>query len=178
MTSPVDWTAELRDQLDWYWTNLARPRLVGLTNAEYLWEPVPGCWSIRTDAEPPTIDWAYPAPEPPPVTTIAWRLGHVIVGVFAMRTASHFGGPPAAYDSWPWATTAAEALAQLDEAYAAWLAGVRTLGPAQLAAPCGPAEGPYADLPMATLILHINREVFHHLAEVALLRDLWAHGSR
>jgi len=31
---------------------------------------------------------------------------------------------------------------------------------------------------MATLILHINREVFHHLAEVALLRDLWAHGSR
>jgi hypothetical protein len=26
---------------------------------------------------------------------------------------------------------------------------------------------------MATLVLHINREVFHHAAEVALLRDLY-----
>jgi hypothetical protein len=33
-------------------------------------------------------------------------------------------------------------------------------------------------MPMATLVLHLNREVFHHLAEVALLRDLWAHGLR
>jgi hypothetical protein len=28
---------------------------------------------------------------------------------------------------------------------------------------------------MATLILHINREVIHHGAEIALLRDLYAH---
>lgn len=27
---------------------------------------------------------------------------------------------------------------------------------------------------MAPLVLHINREVIHHGAEVALLRDLWA----
>jgi len=46
-------------------------------------------------------------------------LGHVIVGVLAMRVAGHFGGPPADYDSWPWARTADEALTQLDEAYAA-----------------------------------------------------------
>jgi len=26
---------------------------------------------------------------------------------------------------------------------------------------------------MAALVLHINREAIHHLAEVALLRDLW-----
>lgn len=31
---------------------------------------------------------------------------------------------------------------------------------------------------MLTLVLHLNRETIHHLAEVALLRDLWAHGSR
>lgn len=36
-------------------------------------------------------------------------------------------------------------------------------------------EGCDMAMPMATLVLHINREVFHHLAEVALLRDLWAH---
>jgi len=46
-------------------------------------------------------------------------LGHVIVGVLAMRVAGHFGGPPADYDSWPWARTADETLTQLDKAYAA-----------------------------------------------------------
>jgi hypothetical protein len=28
---------------------------------------------------------------------------------------------------------------------------------------------------MATLVLHINREVLHHGAEIALLRDLYQH---
>ena len=32
---------------------------------------------------------------------------------------------------------------------------------------------------MATLVLHINREMLHHGAEIALLRDLylWGHGA-
>ncbi len=30
---------------------------------------------------------------------------------------------------------------------------------------------------MAGLVLHINREAIHHGAEIALLRDLWAHRS-
>jgi hypothetical protein len=28
---------------------------------------------------------------------------------------------------------------------------------------------------MAGLVLHVHREVIHHFAEVALLRDLYAH---
>ncbi len=28
---------------------------------------------------------------------------------------------------------------------------------------------------MAALVLHIHRELIHHLAEIALLRDLYAH---
>ena len=66
-------------------------------------------------------------PEPAPFTTIAWRLAHVIVGVLAMRNHSHFGGPPADYQSWPYATDAATALRQLDDAYEKWIAGVRGL---------------------------------------------------
>ena len=42
-----------------------------------------------------------------------------------------------------------------------------------LVRPCGPAEGPYADYPLAELVLHINREALHHGAEIALLRDLY-----
>lgn len=172
MSNPL--TTELAEQLDWHWSNQLRPRLEGLTDDEYFWEPVPGCWTVYRDGR---IDFAVPAPQPEPVTTIAWRLAHVIVGVLAMRTHSHFGGPPADYQSWPYATDAGSALAQLDEAYDGWLTGVRSLDNDELAQPCGPAEGPYADKPMSTLVLHISREVIHHGAEIALLRDLYAHST-
>ena len=173
-TSPLDWTAQLDEQLHWHWTHQLRARLDGLTDDEYLWEPAQPAWTIHP-GEPTTIDFAYPEPVPAPITTIAWRLAHVIVGVLAMRNHGHFGGPPADYQSWTYATTADGALAQLDDAYAAWRAGTTALSPDDLAAPCGPTEGPYADLPLATLVLHINREVIHHGAEMALLRDLYAH---
>ena len=113
---------QLAEQLDFHWTNQMRPRLDGLTDDEYFWCPVPNCWTVQPDG---SIDFTYPEPQPAPFTTIAWRLAHVIVGVLAMRNHSHFGGPPADYQSWPYATDAATALRQLDDAYADWIAGVR-----------------------------------------------------
>ncbi|MEU4772998.1 DinB family protein [Micromonospora sp. NPDC023644] len=178
----VDWNGELLEQLDWHWRGQARPRLDGLTDAEYHWEPVPDAWGVRPRGRSTApmalgqgdhlIEFASPQPEPAPVTTIAWRLGHLVVGVFGARVAAHFGGPPVDYGSFAYAGTADAALAQLDEAYDRWVAGVRGLGREGLARPCGPAEGPYADRSLATLVLHINREAIHHLAEIALLRDL------
>ena len=70
------------------------------------------------------------------------------------------------------------ALRQLDAAYGGWITGVRTLGADDLNRPCGPAEGPYADHPLGELILHINREVIHHGAEIACIRDLYAHTNK
>jgi DinB family protein len=179
----LDWTAQLLEQLTWHWTHHARPRLDGLTDDEYLWEPVEGCWSIRPRAEARTsmaagggdwvADFEYPEPTPPPVTTIAWRLGHIQVGIFGMRAASHFGGPAIDYQSARWSPDATGALRALDDAYSAWTAGVAALNEAALARPVGPAEGPFAEYPMAALVLHINREAIHHLAEVLLLRDLY-----
>lgn len=175
----MDWNPLLRDQISWHWTNQLRARLDGLTDDEYLWEPAPGSWNVHPRADgTATIDFAFPQPDPPPFTTIAWRLAHVIVGVLAMRNASHFGRTPTGYDTFAYATTAKDALAQLDEEYAIWLAGVESLGEDGLARPCGEAEGPYADYPMAALILHINREMIHHLAEVCLLRDLHLHTGK
>jgi DinB superfamily len=182
-TTTVDWAHELVEQLDWHWRTQLRPRLDGLTDDEYLWEPVRGTWSVRprgTSSAPIsagrgefTIDFAFPAPDPAPVTTIAWRIGHLVVGVLGMRAAAHFGAPPMDYESHEYPGDVATALAQLDAAYAAWTAGVRGLGEEGLHRPCGPAEGPYAEASMATLVLHINREVLHHGAEIALLRDLY-----
>ncbi|GAS97192.1 Azi37 [Mycolicibacterium canariasense] len=171
-------TELLADQLDFHWTHQLRPRLHGLTDDEYFWEPVPGCWTVHPRATGTVVDFAYPPPRPEPFTTIAWRLAHVIVGVLAMRNHSHFGGPPADYESWPYATSAAGALDQLDDAYARWIAGVRGLTEAGLARPCGPAEGAYADHSMAVLVLHINREMIHHGAEIACIRDLYIHTNK
>jgi DinB superfamily len=175
----VDWHAETVAQLDWHWRHALRPRFDGLTDEEYLWEPVAGCWSVRRrDDGTFGRDGGYPAPEPPPVTTIAWRIGHLVVDCLGRRAARHFGGPPVADQGWAFGGTAAEGLAQLDEAYERWTRGVRALGPEGLARPCGPAEHHYADAPMAALILHINRETLHHGAEIALLRDLYRAGAR
>lgn len=183
----MDWTKQLLEQLTWHWEHQARPRLHGLTDDEYLWEPVPGAWSIRPRSEARgamaagggdlVADFEFPEPDPPPMTTIAWRLGHVIVGIFGMRNAAHFGGPPINYVTVEWPATASDALTMLDDGYERWVAGVGALDPAQLAEPVGEAEGPFAEHSYAAIVLHINREVIHHLAEVALLRDLYREQS-
>jgi hypothetical protein len=181
----IDWNAELIAQLEWHWEHQLRPRLDGLTDEEYFWEPAAGCWSIRRRGESTapmvlgsgdfTADFALPPPDPAPVTTIAWRLAHIIMGCFGVRNAAHFGGPPVGYQTFAYAGTAAQALGQLDDAHAAWIKGVRGLGADGLARPCGPAEGPFAEYSMAALVLHIHREVIHHGAEICLLRDLYLH---
>nr|WP_033337494.1 DinB family protein [Catenuloplanes japonicus] len=178
----VAWNHELSEQLTWHWEHQLRARFAGLSDEEYFWEPVDGCWNVRRRGTSVTkmaggagefvIDFEFPQPEPEPVTTIAWRLGHLIVGVFGARVASHFGGPAVDYYSHDYAGTAQRALDQLDAQYDAWIAGVRSLGEDGLARACGEAE-PYPELTMAALVLHIHREVIHHGAEIALLRDLY-----
>jgi len=184
-TTQIDWNTTLVEQLEWHWQHQLRPRLDGLTDAEYFWQPVPGCWTlsrgesaaaISVGAGELTMDYAMPTNKPEQVTTIAWRLAHIIVGVFAARVATHFGGPPADWATWEYAPTAEHALKQLDQVHDAWIAGVRSLGAEGLAWQVGPEEGDdgeYAQSPMAELVLHIHREVIHHGAEIALLRDLY-----
>jgi hypothetical protein len=180
----IDWSHELSEQTDFHWRHQLRPRLEGLTDEEYFWEPVSNSWSLRPRGEAATalaagggdlvLDFDHPQPTPAPVTTIAWRLSHIIVAVLKLRVANHFGGPPVSYETFEYAASADAALRQLDDGYAAWLGGVRALSDDDLARPCGPSEGQFADFSMATLVLHINRELLHHGAEVALLRDLYA----
>jgi len=97
--------------------------------------------------------------------------------VLGTRNAAHFGGAPVDYFTKVYPETATEALAQLDAEYELWVAGVRAIDAAGLARPVGEAEGEYAEQPYATLVLHIHRELIHHGAEIALLRDLYAHRS-
>ena len=172
----------LAEQLEWYWRKNLRPRLEGLTDEEYFWEPVSGCWSVRprgTSAAPMSegsgewrMDSASPdmVPVPAPVTTIAWRLAHIIVSCLGYRVGWHFGGQDVDSRTFAYAGTADEALKQLDEMYGRWNAEVRALSDADLENP--PTVGP-EQRPMEGIVLHVNRELIHHGAEISLLRDLY-----
>ncbi|NKQ54687.1 DinB family protein [Amycolatopsis sp. K13G38] len=179
-----DWNRSLREQWEVHWNHQIRDRLAGMTDEEYFWSPVPDAWNVRprgTSTAPIqagtgdfTIDYGFPEPEPAPFTTIAWQLGHVIVGVLATRNAAHFGAPEASYQGWEYAGDAATALEQLERQLELWLTGVRGLGEEGLLVPAGEKE-PFPQAPMADLVLHIHRELIHHLSEVCLLRDLYLH---
>lgn len=185
-----DWQRSLIDQWEYHWTNQIRPRLDGLGDEEYRWSPAPAAWNVhpRGESSAPvqagsgdfTIDFAFPEPDPAPFTTIAWRLGHVIVGVLAARNVTHFPAAStefaskASYEDWDYAGDAATALKQLDTQIDVWLTGLRGLDEDALRVPLGEKE-PFPELAMADLVLHINRELIHHLSEVCLLRDLYRH---
>lgn len=178
----IHWTGEVLDQIGTHWNERLRPRLDGLVDEEYFWEPVPGCWSVhrRGESTAPILwgsgefTWDFgPDTEPTPVTTIAWRLGH-LVETFASTNGVYFGGPHVDVETFDYPGTAASALARLDAVYADFLAGVRLLGDAGLAEPQGHRSPPaFAHAPVARVVLYVSVEAFHHGAEICLLRDLY-----
>ncbi|MEU2160165.1 DinB family protein [Streptomyces chengbuensis] len=208
---------------------MAQVRLTGLSDEEYLWEPVPHCWSIRRrgDAVTPraygpgewvldkgapdipaneyaevarqaaggmTIakiadDWSVsverveqvlahtgePEPDDTPITTIAWRLGHVH-SCFAGQWEWTFGErrqePGLLVDFTPSAALALERLwATIDR----WRDSVGSVTDEQLDT-VGFSQYPYGsdpDDPFISVVAGANLEFIHHMAEIALLRDLW-----
>ncbi|GAB2662732.1 DinB family protein [Saccharopolyspora gloriosae] len=168
----MDFRGEVLDQLDFYWGQW-RPRLDGLSDAEYFWEPVDGCWSVRETERGWEFDFAFPAPDPAPFTTIAWRLCHIADHVFAMRASNHFGDGSYRIDHHHYPGSADEALAHLDRNHELWRDGIGNMPADRWSQPVGAAEGPYADRSYLTLVLHLNRELFHHGGEIGLLRDLY-----
>ena len=156
-----------------------------LSDEEYLWEPAPGAWSIRRRGQAATprafgpgewvLDSDTPDPDPAPVATIAWRLGHLHSG-FAGRWEWTFGArrqpPELLVDFSPSAAVALERFwALLDR----WRDSVAAMTPAQLDTP-GFGQYPRGsdpEEPFITVVWWTNLEFIHHMAEIALLRDLY-----
>ena len=165
---------DLSEQLTWHWSAQARPRLVGLEDREYFWEPTPGAWNVRETSDGLAVpDWEWPVPEPAPVTTIGWRLCHVWL-ILAQRADFHFGARTLTVETVQWPGSADAALEALDRAFETWTAGVSALSETDAErhseGPPGTIDGQF---PLWSVVLHVNREVIHHSAEVALLRDLY-----
>ena len=163
-----------------------------MTDAEYLWEPVPGrCWSVRERAQGPgpgaqllvgAGDWGRdscepPHPVPPPVTTVAWRLSH-LTEMLALRAEYTSGGHERDRDDIAAHPDAAGAVAAFEDAAAAWRSALTTADDAALDT-VGHSSYPYgsdAQDPFLEIVWWVNQEVLHHGAEIALLRDLYRAG--
>ena len=75
-----------------------------------------------------TIDWAFPTPDPPPFTTIAWRICHLAGPALALRASNHFGDGSWRLDRHDWPITAAGGIDFLEHGYHAWHDAVRRGG--------------------------------------------------
>jgi hypothetical protein len=152
-------------------------RLDGLSDAEYLWEPVASCLTVRAEADGRFR--ADPRPGsgsgPTPFTTIAWRTWHI--GADCLRGYGRFfpDGSPLGDDRHLWPGTAAEGVRVLAEDWNRFRAQVESLGDDRLLQPMGPRAGAFAHESYLLLALHALDEAAHHGAELGVLRDLYLH---
>jgi hypothetical protein len=159
-------------------------RLEGLSDAEYFWEPAPGCWSVRRRGEQRTsasygrewvLEYVSRQPDPGPLTTIAWRMCHLAGGLEA-RADYTIGTKALAWEDREVAGNAAAAITNLERAFARWRDALVPTTDADLdevgrsSLPWGLDPG----LPFLDICWWVNQEVLHHGGEIALLRDLYA----
>ncbi len=162
--------ALLVSQMDGAWATLCG-WVEGLTDEEFFWEPVPGCWTVHLDESGRWVaDYAIPDPDPPPFTTIGWRLVHV-ASCKVMYHEYAFGPGKLTWEELAYPHTAADAIAWLEEGHARLRRALDGLSDADLEE-MRPTN--WGDLWPTwrifwTMILHD----LHHGAEIGCLRDLY-----
>ena len=168
-------------QLEIWWFGSVTVRMNGLTDDELFWKPAPDAWCLDRRGDELFGNWppGSRGEAVPPVTTIAWRLAHIANGCFMNRWHTHFGGGPTDWLAEPLPSNAADALAHLEAWKQKWCESVRSAGQDRLWQPLGDSEFDVGIMqlgatdPFIGLVLHMNREVMHHGAEICLLRDLY-----
>jgi hypothetical protein len=150
-------------------------RLRGLTDEEYLWEPAPGCWSIRATGDGTWKADGSPIPvKPAPLTTIAWRLDHLTFVLEGERNATWLGATPVGTPDRAGAAPSADtAIRDLESAFDLFKRNVSAADAAGLTTPMGPVAGPYGEDSRAAFVLHELDELIHHASEIAAMRDVY-----
>ncbi|MCP2256511.1 DinB superfamily protein [Streptoalloteichus tenebrarius] len=170
-----------------------RVPVTAMTDEEYLWEPVPGCWSVRPRARahgpgpgpgPGASllvgagewgrDGGRPHPYPPPITTIAWRLHH-LGEMLALRADHVIGSHALTENEYAFPGDAAGGVAAFDSAAEAWRRALLAADNTALdrVGHSTYPDGSDPDVPFVEVVWWINQELLHHGAEIALLRDLY-----
>lgn len=177
-TSTVDF---IRDALEQSRARLVN-RLRGIEDAEYFWEPVAGCWSVRRRLAAVTklangrgewvCDYDLPEPDPAPFTTIAWRLIHLALAHAGYADEAFGGGGDVPWDSYDIPSTARGGVAFYEEQVGRWLGPLGRMADDDLQRSViipwwsGAA-------PLAVVYRVIVDENAHHGAEAGVLRDLY-----
>jgi hypothetical protein len=166
----------VKGQLRWAWM-YARGLLDGLDEDEYFWEPTPLCWSVRRRA-PEVHGWgkgefvcedAFPAPEPLPMTTIAWRVIHLAAWTDIYREFA-FGDRRPTLDDVDVPGDVASGVQWLHDAQDRFLSEVARLDDTTVFEPRPAHWG--ESVPVVNLVTLMLTEHVHHIAEIGLLRDL------
>jgi len=147
--------------------------LIGLTSKEYLWLPTNDGWTIHPDPTRPgrwTYDYDFAPPRPAPLTSIAWRLVHIIADN-EIYWEYAFGPGQRTFPDLIVPTTVPEALDAWHDSRApitAWLADATEDDLAE------PRPSHLGDpKPAGEVVRILLDEQTHHGAEIALLRDLY-----
>ena len=159
-----------------------------MTDDEYLWEPVPACWSVRRRSDGPgpraTLltgdgEWGRdaapaPHPQPAPFTTIAWRLSH-LSEMLALRADHTIGSHTLTRDDYRTSGGCAAAIAAFEADARAWREALLSADDAVLDS-VGRSTYPHGsdpEDPFIETVWWVNQELLHHGAEIALMRDLY-----
>jgi DinB superfamily len=154
-----------------------RGRVEGLTDDEYLWEPAPGCLTVRP-GELGSFTTGGP-PEPGPVTTIAWRMCHIGDFLRHERNWRWLRREPEQLDrDIRHPATAVGGIRYVEESWSSWQRLISSLTPAEMWEPLGSIAGPYGDDERIGFVIHIMDELIHHAAEIGVMRDLYTAMAR
>lgn len=149
-----------------------RTTVADLTDDEFFWEPVPNCWTVRKGADG---RWAadypdFPHPDPPPFTTIAWRLVHV-AECKLMYHEYAFGPARLVWPDIDSTHTVRDAVRSLKEWHELLRADLDALDDAGLDRPVKTNWG--EDWPAWRIFWTMIDHDLQHQAEIATLRDLY-----
>jgi hypothetical protein len=143
----------------------------GLTDQEYFWKPVPACWTVHTDVKGNwVVDYEKPPPDPPPFTTIAWKMEHITSCKIMYREYA-FGEGKLRWEDIPVARTASESISRLLEAQSRLRTELDSFDNEELESMRRTNWGDKWPTWMIfwTMISHD----LHHGAEIGCLRDLY-----
>jgi hypothetical protein len=157
--------------------NYLHKLLVGITDQEFFWEPVPNCWRIyQMENGNWTYDYEIPEPKPAPLTTIGWRLIH-IASCKIMYYEYAFGPGKLTFPELVIPNTASKAVSWLEEGQALLTTALNQCTDITLETPALTNWGEW--LPTWRIFWILISHDIQHGAEIGCLRDLYRlqHGA-
>ena len=161
----------LRWQFQLTWKLASGWTLPNLTTEMCLWEPAPGCWTVRQKQDGSWHpDWAEPEPDPAPPVTIGWLTWQILWWWEGVQSAAQ-GQTPAAYDEVAWPGSAEAVLKRLEVLASKWTGLLASLTDADLERPLAyPRPEPR---PLRLALAWANSELMKNIAEIGYIRHLY-----